>query len=196
MKNLVKHGSTLAIACSLACGGSGGAGDAGTPACDATCQDGVALVALRDAIKDIYNLTLQGQPEGPQNKTIGCPLGGTATVTGTAMSNANFGTTTVNLTYVFASCGYSETDSDPTHTFKLTLDGSVSEVGTIAVEPSSTTALNFVSPASSQSGAMSFSGTVYDPALSYVQTACSLMLGQNGNEISGSICDRNAGTSL
>jgi hypothetical protein len=196
MKHLVKQASTLAIACSLACGGSGGGGDAATPACDAACQDGVALVALRDAMRDIYNLTLQGQPEGAQNKTTDCPLGGSATVTGNAMSNGKVGTTTVSLTYVFASCVYAATDSDPTHTFKLTLDGSISEIGMIAVEPSSTTALSFVSPASSQSAAISFSGTVYDPAKSYTQGPCSLKLGQDGNDISGTICDRDAGASL
>ena len=112
------------------------------------------------------------------------------------MSNGKVGTTTVSLTYVFASCVYAATDSDPTHTFKLTLDGSISEVGNIAVQPSSTTALNFVSPASSQSAAMSLSGTVYDPSKEYTQGPCPMKLGQSGDEISGTICDRDAGTSL
>lgn len=202
MKHLVKYASTLAIAVTLACGGGGGGDDAGPPPCDQSCKDGVAILALRDAIKVVYNVTLQGQPDGPQNQMTACPLGGSATVSGTAQSNAG-GTTIVALTYVFKACEYSETDTDPTHTFQLTLEGTVNETGSISAQASSTTSLTFVSPAmeqdagaASQSGAMSFSGTVYSPTSKYTEKDCALQLGQDGNEISGKICDRDAGTSL
>ncbi len=185
--------SMVVIASLVACGGSRG-GSSTTPPCDTACQDGVALLSLRDAIKLVYNLTLQGRPVGPQEEMLpkpGCPLGGTASVSGTASSNADQGTTTVNLTYVFKQCGYSQIDSDPTQTFTLTLDGTVTEVGTIAVQPSSTTALEFTS------AAFSFNGTVYDgPPLPYVHTGCALQLGQDGNNLSGIVCDHDAGTTL
>jgi len=182
--------SMLVIASLAACGGSGG-GSSTTPSCDESCQDGVALLALRNAIKVVYNVTLQGKPEGPQNAMTMCQLGnGTASVSGTATSNANQGTTTVNLTYVFSGCTYSQADSDPTQTFSLTLDGTVTEVGTIAVQPSSTTALEFTS------GAISFDGSVYGPPIPYMQKGCAVMLGQNGNNLSGLLCGRDAGTTL
>ena len=188
--------SMLGIASVVACGGSGG-GSSTTPSCDGACQDGVALLSLRDAIKVVYNLTLQGQPVGPQSGMLpnamypmGCPGGGMASVTGTASSNADQGTTTVNLTYVFTSCHYSVIDSDPTQTFDMTVDGTVTEVGTIAVQPSSTTALEFTS------AAFSFDGTVYGPPIDYMQKACALQLGQDGNNLSGTLCGRDAGTTL
>jgi len=181
--------SMLGIASLVACGGSGG-GSSATPACDMACQDGVALVALRDAIKTVYNVTLQGQPVGPQNASTKCPLGGMASVSGTATSNADQGTTTVSLTYVFTACAYSETDSDPTQTFDMTLGGTITETGTIAVQPSSTTALDFTS------AAMTFEGTVYGPPIDYTAKGCAVQLGQNGNDLSGTLCGRNAGTAL
>jgi hypothetical protein len=186
--------SMFAIASLVACGGGGAGSAPKPPPCDAACQDGVALLSLRDAIKLVYNLTLQGMPVGPEKGMLpppGCPLGGTASVSGTATSNANQGTTTVNLTYVFAQCTYPQIDSDPTQTFHLTLDGTITEVGTIAVQPSSTTALEFTS------AAFSLDGTVYDgPPLPYVQNGCALQLVQAGNNLSGTFCGRDAGTML
>jgi hypothetical protein len=179
----------LVIACFVSCGGSGG-GSSTTPSCNAACQDGVALLSLRDAIKLVYNYTLQSKPVGPQDAGTVCPLGGSASVSGTASSNANQGTTTVNLTYVFTNCVYSQIDPDPTQTFNLTLDGTVTEVGTIAVQPSSTTALQFTS------SAFSFDGSVYGPPIDYLQKGCALQLAQNGNNLSGTLCGRDAGTTL
>jgi len=180
--------SLLGIASLLACGGGGGSST--TPACDAACKDGVALVALRDAIKDVYNLTLQGKPVGPQMGSTPCLSGGSASVSGTASSNASQGATMVNLTYVFTNCGYSRIDSDPTQSFNMTLDGTVTEVGTIAVQPSSTTALEFTS------SSFSLDGSVYGPPINYAQKGCSVKLAQNGNNLSGILCGRDAGTTL
>lgn len=180
----------LVIACVVSCGGSGG-GSSTTPSCDTACRDGVALLALRLAIKTVYNTKLQGGPVGTQNAGTMCQLPtGSAMVSGTASSNPDQGTTTVNLTYVFHNCVYSQIDSDPTQTYNLTLDGTVTEVGTIAVQPSSTTALEFTS------SAFSFSGSVYGPPIDYVQKGCALQLGQNGNNVSGTLCGRDAGTTL
>jgi hypothetical protein len=198
MRILVKHlvafaALALVSAVAAACGGGGGGGSAATPPCDMACQDGVAVRSLRDAIKVVYNDLLQGQPTGTGlDKTLpmGCPLGGTARVFGSASSNADQGATNVDLTYVFTACAYSETDTDPTQTFQMTLDGTVSESGVIAVQPSSTTALTF------HSDAMSFSGTVYYPTIPYAESACAVQLGQDGNDLSGTICDRDAGTTL
>jgi hypothetical protein len=186
--------SVLAIASLVACGGGGAGSAPKPPPCDAACQDGVALLSLRDAIKLVYNLTLQGKPVGPENEMLpppGC-LPGTASVSGTATSNADQGTTTVNLTYVFSHCALPPNlDSDPTQTFNLTLDGTITEVGTIAVQPPSTTALEFTS------ASFSLDGTVYDgPPLPYMQNACTLKLVQDGNNLSGTFCGRDAGTML
>ncbi len=197
MRTLVKHAvalTTLALvsAVAAACGGGGSGGAAATPPCDMACEDGVALRSLRDAIKFVYNDTLQGQPTGTgldETLPMGCPLGGTARVTGSASSNADQGETNVNLTYVFTACAYSETDTDPTQTFEMTLDGTVTESGVIAVQPSSTTALTF------HSDSMQFMGTVYYQPMKYKET-CAVQLGQDGNELSGTICDRDAGTTL
>jgi hypothetical protein len=186
------HVGMLAVASMVACGGSGKAGPTTTPACDASCQDGVAIFALREAIKLVYNNTLQGQPAGPQDAGEGCPLGGTAQVSGTASSTADQGTTNVDLTYVFKGCALTQIDTDPTQTFELMLDGTVNEKGAIAVQPSSTTALTF----DSGDGGMSFSGTVYAPPEPYVEKGCPLALVQNGGNLSGTICARAAGTSL
>ncbi len=187
---MARVASMVVIASLVGCGGSGG-GSSTTPPCDSACQDGVAVLSLRDAIKLVYNLTLATHPVGPQTGMAPCPLGGTASVSGTATSNADQGTTMVNLTYVFTRCEYSEIDTDPTQTFDLTLDGTVTEVGTIAVQPTSTTALEF------SSDAVSFEGSVYaGPAIPYTANSCPLKLGQDGNELSGTLCGRVVGTTL
>jgi hypothetical protein len=172
----------------LGCGGSGGSADAAA-ACDEACVDAIAVRALRDAIKLVYNVTLQSKPVGAQDQSTPCPLGGSASVQGQATSNADQGATIVSLTYVFAQCAFSQTDTDPTQTFAMTLTGTVSEHGTIAVQPSSTTSLQF------QSDAMTFSGTVYSPAIDVAET-CAVVLGQSGNDLSGTLCGRAAGGTL
>jgi hypothetical protein len=215
MKHVVKYASTFAITLTLGCGGSGSGADAGPPPCDTACQDGVAVLGLRLLIKNVYNFVLQTKPVGPQNATTPCPVGnGTATVTGTATTNASLGTTTVDLTYVLTNCGYSLVDTDPTRTFQLTFDGTVTEVGILASQPSSTTSVILQSPPTDDAGvafdggaALRISGTVYSPALSYETqsdggtvdggaTPCALVLDQNGNNISGTLCGRNVGASL
>jgi hypothetical protein len=176
-----------AVVAIFGCGGTKSPPDAA--ACGPSCTDAIAVRALRDAIKDVYNFTLQGKPVGTQDQTTLCPLGGMAHVFGEATSNADQGATTVSLTYELTSCAYSETDTDPNQTFNMTLSGKVTESGTIAVQPSSTTALRF------ESDAVTFSGTVYSPPISY-QQKCAVALGQTGNDLSGTLCSRTTGLAL
>jgi hypothetical protein len=174
----------------VACGGGGGGSSSTVPPCDPKCMDGVAVLALRDAMKTVYNVTLQGQPVGAQDKTTGCTLGGTARVHGTATSNASQGTTMVMLTYDFTGCRYSQVDADPAHAYDVTLDGSITEQGTIAVQPSSTTSLVL------ESASMTIAGKVYSPGVAYSETACVVKLGQDGGNVSGTLCGRVAGVTL
>jgi hypothetical protein len=171
-----------------ACGG--GSSSTATPSCDGACQDAVALHAIRDAIKLAYNLGLQGQPVGPQDAGAPCPLGGSAQVTGTATSNASVGSTTVALSYVFTACSFSETDTDPKQNYSVVLGGTFKEVGTIAQQPSTTTALTI------DSTSFSLKGTVYSPGISYSADGCALQTGQNGNQLSGTMCGRSVGLTL
>jgi len=179
-----------AMVAAVAGGGGGGGGGSSTPACDQSCMDGVAVLGLRDAIKVVYNVTLQSQPVGAQDQTTACPQGGTAHVHGTATSNADQGTTSVMLTYDFAQCHYSQVDSDPKQAFDLTITGSVTEQGILAVQPSSTTSLAL------QSDSMSIVGQVYSPGLDYNETACAVTLAQDGGNLSGTLCGRPAGAAL
>jgi hypothetical protein len=181
----------IALLCCASCGGSVGKTPV-SPPCDQTCQDQTALLSLRDVIKLAYNLTLQGMPVGMQDETTSCPLSGTVHITGTATSDASQGVTTVNLTYVFNECSYSQADSsdDPTQAFSMSFTGTILETGMLAAQPSTTTALEF------QSSSMSMSGTVYDPPIDYSMTDCAITLGQNGNDLGGTVCGAAVATSL
>jgi hypothetical protein len=128
------------------------------------------------------------------------PFGGSAHITGTATSNANVGTTTVSLTYVLDHCRYVAADTDPKQNYDMTVTGTLTESGVIAVQPGTTTSLTITSDA------MTLSGTVYSPPLPYPDDAatedagpaspCTLQLAQNGNQLSGTICGRTAGLLL
>jgi hypothetical protein len=189
------HGAPFALpawmlAALLGCGSGAGASPAPPPPCDQGCKDAGALRAMRDALKLIFNVTLQGKPVGAQDQTVPCPLGGTARVYGQATSNAVQGTTDVQLTYALDHCAYSQKDTDPAQTYSMTVSGTISETGTLAVQPSATTALEL------KSDAMTFAGTVYDPPIDYSASACPIVLGQNGNQLAGTICGRQAGLTL
>jgi hypothetical protein len=187
--------------------GCNGAGPSPTsPACDQSCQDAVALRAFREILKQIFNGALQSQPVGKQDVTFACtPLGGTAHVTGTATSNADVGSTSVNLTYALDHCRYVTEDTDPTQNYDITITGAALETGVIAVQPGSTTSLSI------SSDSVSLSGSVYSPPLEYqtpgdagatdagdggVEGGCAIEVSQNGNQLSGTICGRPAGVSL
>ncbi len=174
----------------VACSSSVGNQPPPNPPCDQACQDTIAVRSVREGMKLIYNLTLQGKPVGPQDATVPCPLGGSAHVFGTATSNAVQGATNVDLTYVLDHCGYSQKDTDPKQTYTLTVNGTLTQKGTIAVQPSATTALVI------GSDPLDVKGTVYEPAKDYDVAACKLALSQDGNQLSGQLCGRTVGVSL
>jgi hypothetical protein len=178
----------LVVLC--ACLAATACGDSATPAapvCDQACQDGIALRAVREMAKLVFNLTIQGKPVGPQDATVPCPLGGSARVFGTANANAIQGTVEVDLTYVFEACGYTERDDDAGETYALTVSTRVTQKGTFASQSTATTAVVM------QTEAVTLAGTVSNPPLDYRVEACALTLTQNGNDVTGLLCERMAG---
>jgi hypothetical protein len=180
--------STL-LACCLAGVLITGCADGPTPdakPCDERCVDGIALRAVRETLKLVYNLKLQGKPVGVHDETTACPQGGTARVFGEASSNAVQGATEVRLTYEFEACKYLQVDAEPEENYRLTLAGSITQEGTIAVQPSATTALLM------RSDAIVLSGTVNDPPIPLEEPSCAIEITQNGSSISGTFCGREA----
>jgi hypothetical protein len=157
------------------------------PPCDQQCKDGTALRALRETVKLVFNLTLQGKPVGSYDETIPCVRGGTARIYGNATSNAVQGTTEVQLTYVLRACAYLQRDDDANESYDMTFTGTIEQTGTIAVQPSATTALLMRSPA------VTLRGSIYDPPEPYEETDCALDVLQNGNRVAGTMCGREAG---
>jgi hypothetical protein len=160
------------------------------PPCDDACRDDTAARSLREIIKLVYNLTLQGNAIGEQDETTRCPHGGTARVAGVASSNAEQGANELALGYELQDCAYQHKDDDADESYDVVISGVVTEHGTLAVQPTATTALIF------ESEAISISGTVYDPPFDYAESDCALRLAQNGNHLSGSWCEREIGFDL
>ena len=177
----------LALLC-LACGAENEPEP--PPPCEQECKDAVALRALRETMKLVYNLTLQANPVGPQDETTPCPLNGTARVFGEATSEPVQGATIVSLTYELDQCAYLELDDEPPENYAMVLDGVITQEGTLAVQPSATTAIMI------NSEAVTFIGTVYDPPINYFEEDCPVVLGQSGSKLSGTICDRAASVDL
>jgi len=178
----------------LALSGCGaGPRPAAAPPCDQACQDGVALRGLRTAMKIAYNFAVATKPVGAQDETAPCVSfdgshGGSVRVFGDATVNAIQGASIVSLSYDFQDCLYSAPpDATANQNFSLTVSGLVTEVGTLSVQPTATTALVIASDS------LSVSGTVYDPPLDYALTGCALSVIQNGNALSGALCERRAG---
>jgi len=182
--------AALTALLSLLLVGCGGPDPEPSPPCEQKCQDGNALRALRETLKLVFNLTLQGNPVGPQDETTFCPMGGSGRVFGQATADAIQGSIEVDLTYELTQCAYLQRDEDPPENYNMTLTGTVVQKGTIAVQPSVTTALNM------SSESMTFSGDVYDPPIAYNEEACAIVIGQSGNNVSGTICERQAGVSF
>lgn len=72
----------------------------------------------------------------------------------------------------------------------MVVTGSVSQTGTLAVQPTATTALVM------QSAAITLEGDVYDPPIGYSIAACAVEMGQDGNQLSGTLCGRQFGVGL
>ena len=163
------------------------------PPCDRTCQDGVALRGVREAMKFAYNKEVATRPVGSQDAMTTCysfdgSQGGSVHVFGTATVNAIQGASIVNLTFDFQDCHWAvPPDATAAENYALTLTGQVREAGTLSVQPTATTALSI------ESSSVSVSGTVYDPPLDYSVSDCTLSLSQSGNAVSGSFCGRRAG---
>jgi hypothetical protein len=177
-----------AASSSAACGDGKPAEPA--PPCEAECQDRVALRALRETLKLVYNLTLQGKPVGPQDASMSCPLGGRARVSGFATSNPEQGANELELEYVLEACAYLKQDAEPEENFAMGFEGIVRQSGVLAIQPSATTALVF------SSESLSMLGMVYDPPLNFSGNACAVMVAQNGRNISGTFCGRPTGLEL
>lgn len=181
------------LACLLLSGCSAGAQPESAPPCEQSCQDGTALRGLRETMKLAYNVLIQGRPVGTQDGMTPCRSsdgseGGTVHVFGNATSNAVQGSSFVDLEYDFEACAYAAPpDATANQNYDLVVTGHVTQQGTLAVQPSSTTALLI------DSDSLSLSGTVYDPPLDYVLSDCEVRVAQQGNRVSGVLCGRNAG---
>jgi hypothetical protein len=188
---LARSGPMFSLLLAVGCGA--GPRPAAAPPCDQSCQDGVALLGLRSAMKFAYNYKIATQPVGAQDAMTPCysedgSHGGTVHIFGAASVNAIQGASIVSLSYDFQSCLFSA-PPDPTadQNFSLTLTGLVTEQGTLSVQPTATTALDL------ESDSVSVAGTVYDPAVPYSVSDCALSVLQSGNAVSGALCGRNAG---
>ena len=171
-------------------GGAAGCGDKTPPpppACERDCQDGVALRAVREMMKYAFNNTFQNKPVGMHDLTTDKFLRGSARVFGTAYSDGAQGVTDVDVTYVFTQAVYPKKEDDAEENYVIGLEGTITQVGKIAVQPSSPTALKM------KSESVSVAGTVYDPPINYVEMGCTLEILQNGNSVSGMFCGRLAG---
>ncbi|MCC6648617.1 MAG: hypothetical protein IT374_23990 [Polyangiaceae bacterium] len=174
----------LAVTSVVGCGG--GKDATPSPPCDQACVDGVTLRAVRETLKLAYNLTLQGNAVGPQEGASPCPGGGSVRVVGEASSNATQGATRVDLTFTFSACAYQRTSGEPDKSYDVILDGVVREQGTLAVQPTATTALLL------SSDELEVRGQVYDPPLAIAPGACALTASQSGNDVTGTLCGRPA----
>jgi hypothetical protein len=196
----------LALSLFAAAGCGAGPRPAPAPPCDQKCQDGVALLGLRMAMKLAYNFEVATKPVNAQDGTAPCvsfdgTQGGTVHVFGNATVNELQGASIVSLSYDFKNCLYSA-PPDPTadQNFSLTFTGLVTENGTISVQPTATTALSIETVLDDSTmlptESLNISGTVYDPAVDYAASSCALSVIQNGNALSGALCGRSAGTTL
>jgi hypothetical protein len=152
--------------------------------CDEQCQHESGFRALRETLKLVYNITLQGNPVGEQDEATPCPMGGAAHVFGAATSNAEIGSTEVDLTFELDGCAYIQRDDEPDESYSTTISGTVRESGILSVQPTATTAILF------SGEGLSIEGTVFDPPIEYAVQDCALEAGQNGNRIGGTLCGR------
>ena len=177
------------------------------PPCDPECQDAVVLRAVREMMKFAFNSTFQKEPVGFHDLTTTAFLRGSARVRGTAVADGEQGVTDVDLTYVFTQAVFPKKDSEPDDNYIIALDGTITQVGKIAIQPSSPTALKMKSvpalqdadsgePDAADAGSVTVAGTVYDPPIEYPVTECALEILQNGNSVAGMFCGRRAGFSF
>ncbi|MET0595796.1 MAG: hypothetical protein ABW133_24065 [Polyangiaceae bacterium] len=179
----------LGLVAALGLAACGGKDVPPNPPCEQECLDAIAVRALRETMKFAFNSTFQGQPYGTHDITTTDFLRGSARVRGSADSIPELGVTRVDLTYEFTLATYFQKDTEPRENFAVAVNGVVTQVGKLAVQPSSPTSLII------KSDAVVVAGKVYDPPVDYNAelASCSLELNQNGNRVSGKFCDRDAG---
>jgi hypothetical protein len=218
----MRRAKTIAVAVAMAAASAGCSSNEPTPSppCEDECKDGVALRALREMMKFAYNTVVQGKPVGPQDGIANLFLSGSAHVFGSATSDPLMGTTTVGLTYEFANAHYVAKDDSPEQNYDIVIDGTLWQEGTIAIQPSATTAL-FICGVN-----VHLVGKVYDPPLPYGshqdldagapetdasvckvgmtqnpdggapetdESACAVLVTQSGSDVGGYFCGRKAG---
>jgi len=153
-------------------------------------------------MKVAYNFEVATKPVNAQDGTAPCvsfdgTQGGTVHVFGNATVNAIQGASIVSLTYDFKNClDSAPPDATADQNFSLTLNGKVTEDGTLSAQPTATTALTIetvLDSAMLPTESLSISGTVYDPPVDYAASSCALSVIQNGNSVSGALCGRRAG---
>src|SRR3954462_2355787 len=88
------------------CIGCGGPSPAPPLPCDQACADGTALRGLRLAMKEGFNRSLQGRPDGMQDQMITCLGSGAAHIHGNVETNAKLGTMDLDLSYDLNACGF------------------------------------------------------------------------------------------
>ena len=119
----------LLPACMVAWSCSGTSNDSNTNSntqsstCGQTCQDNEIGYGLDKTIWVLWNENFAGQPSGAQNKTVNCPLGGTAQISGTTGVASN-GIDTVHLTLVLQDCANLNTGYSLTFSGTVSWDGS------------------------------------------------------------------------
>lgn len=115
-------------------------------------------------------------------------MGGPVHVFGTATANAVQAASFVDLECDFEQRAHAApANATPDPNYDLVVSGRVRQKGTLAVQPSSTTALVI------DCDSLSTSGTVYDPTVDYAAGDCALAVAQQGGRICGTLCGRNAG---
>ena len=177
----------LAVVACFACISCSGPSPEASKACDRTCQDRTALRAVRETMKLAYNITVQGKPEGAVDMAVPCLQGGKVRVSGRGASNAQLGTTDVELAYEFEACGYLQKDTEPPENYAMTITGKVTQLGTLSSAAGSTTALAI------KSDKLVLTGTVYDPPIAFDEQSCALDVMQNGGRLDGTFCGRPTG---
>jgi hypothetical protein len=183
MKRVTWAGLVATAALGIGCGGNPPAAPA---PCEQACQDGVALRALRVGMRLAYNFAIAAKPEGMQDVTAPCIPTGNVHIVGSAESNAMLGVSQIDLTYTFTNCkNPSVKSTTPERNYDLTMNGVVNQKGMLAMG-GPTTSLVF-----SGTG-LTLSGTVYDPAIMYDVMDCALVANQDGNNVTGLLCDRKA----
>lgn len=182
--------SILAGALALSCASEVAPAPPAPPPCDQLCKDATAMRAMREMMKLAFNLTLQGRPVGSHDVTVGCPLGGGVRIIGSATGEPMQGSTFVDLQYFFEKCILLTRGDDPEENYTMNMTGTITQKGTLAVQPTSTTALQI------KSDKLTMVGTVRDPPEPFEGLDCKVLLAQDGNILTGEFCGRTATTGL